>query len=63
MHAWGGQDGYRKKLTGGKMGRRMYLGGVNKSRKDHGFGFLNSSLEYLEGRMRFKRLWKLIPQA
>ena len=35
--AWGGQDGYRKKLQVGKIGKRA-LGGVNEGRKDHGFG-------------------------
>ena len=41
--AWGGQDGYRRELSGGKIGKLkggvsgVGLVWVNKTRKDHGF--------------------------
>ena len=62
----GGQYGYIRKFQGEKTGKLK--GGrilVNEESKDHGFGsemVVNGCFEDFEGRMRLKRMWKLVPQ-
>ena len=59
----GGQDGSRRKILGMAVGGLM---GVKKIMVlDEGLSemVVNSCLEDLEGRMKLKRMWKLIPKA
>ena len=59
----GGQDGSRSKILGMAVGGLM---GVKKIMVlDEGLSemVVNSCLEDLEGRMKLKRMWKLIPKA
>ena len=64
--AWVGQDGYRRKLSGGKTDHFEGGIGVELTRVEeimvlnwgHSEMVVNSCLEDLDGRIRFKGMWK-----